>query len=603
MRSRNSTLHPQIIFAAALGLLVFFVFIGLGIPQLAHAQTAFEQFGTSSGLPQQNIITIIARIIRVFLGLLGIIFTVLIIYAGYMYMTAGGDPTKVGKAKQTIQQAVIGLIIIMSSYAIASWVINKLLDGGSQSVATTAIIQKYSEPLASALGVGIIESHFPPRNALDIARNTKIFVQVKAPRDVSSIIQGYADDPTSTKLNTDNVYIYPANKGPESKLKAEEVIVTFDEAHQIFVFKPVDYLGSPTEDTNYRVELEPGIKLGDGTSAFEGVYSGGYDWTFEVGTTIDLTPPKIVSVIPIANSQQPRNITVEITFNEAMDPVASTGKYVAADNKFYTNIEVLDGNDHVEGEFEISNAYKVVGFTTTVACAKDPCGDTIYCLPANKSLNANIKAATLDTNNLPQGLPAGVVYDGLVDAAGNSLDGNGDGKACGSKVDSVACEGGEETDGYVWGFTTTGEINTDIPYVLSSNPPINGGEISQTDPLGISFSSPLKSSTVNSSTVSLWPDPNYPMWFSSTTQTPDVNQNSTILIDHPTLVSAEESGWSYYPVLNQGIKSAYQICMYPSQNGQACNGADSSKPYCCNGAPSATACKTATGATLPITNQ
>ncbi len=518
-------------------------------------------------------------------------------------MTAGGESEKVNKAKLLIRQAIIGLIIILSSYSITSWILNKLLDGGGQVTSPTAIVQKYSEPLASALGVGVVESHFPARNAIDIARNTKIFVQFKEPIDIASIVQGYATDQTSTKLNTDNVLIYKANNGPEAALKPEDVVVTYDDAAEIFVFKPAEYLGSPTEDTNYRVELQPGIKKKDGSTAFVGVYSGGYDWTFEVGTTVDLTPPKVLSVIPVANSTQPRNVTVEIVFNEAMDPVASTGVYNAGDNKFFTNIEVLDGNTHVQGTYEISNAYTTVGFTTDVACGKDPCGDTIFCLPPNKSLTVNAKAATLDPTNLPQGLPAGIIFDGLVDAAGNSLDGTGDGKACGSAVDNIACEGGQANDNYSWGFSTTAEVNTTVPHVLSTTPGVNVGEISQTDPLQVAFSAPMKSSTINSDSVSLWPDPSYPMWFNSTSQTPDGAGNTTISINHPTFVSSQEGGWSYYPVLNQGLKSAYQICMYPSQDGQLCNGADSTKPYCCNGVPSQTACKTVGGSTLPLTNQ
>jgi len=62
--------------------------------------------------------TIVGSVVKVFLGLLGIIFLILIIYAGYNWMTAGGDEPKVKKATDTIKRAIIGLIIVVSAYAI-----------------------------------------------------------------------------------------------------------------------------------------------------------------------------------------------------------------------------------------------------------------------------------------------------------------------------------------------------------------------------------------------------------------------------------------------------------------------------------------------------
>lgn len=70
---------------------------------------------------------IIGSAINVFLSLLGVIFIVLIIYAGYNWMTAGGDEEKVKKAQDTIKKAVIGLIIIVSSYAIWNFILYKVL--------------------------------------------------------------------------------------------------------------------------------------------------------------------------------------------------------------------------------------------------------------------------------------------------------------------------------------------------------------------------------------------------------------------------------------------------------------------------------------------
>ena len=70
----------------------------------------------------------IGNIIRVLLGLLGIIFVVLMVYAGFLWMTARGDSKSVDKAKDIIKQAIIGLIITMLAYAITGFVISAIVN-------------------------------------------------------------------------------------------------------------------------------------------------------------------------------------------------------------------------------------------------------------------------------------------------------------------------------------------------------------------------------------------------------------------------------------------------------------------------------------------
>lgn len=78
-------------------------------------------FGQSGGEPT-DIREIVARVIKVFLSLIGVIFLVLIIYAGFRWMTAGGNESQVSEAKSQLGNATIGLIIIVMSYAITSFV-------------------------------------------------------------------------------------------------------------------------------------------------------------------------------------------------------------------------------------------------------------------------------------------------------------------------------------------------------------------------------------------------------------------------------------------------------------------------------------------------
>ena len=85
---------------------------------------------TGAGFDTSNtmdITNIVGNFITGFLALLGIIFIVLIILAGYNWMTAAGEEEKVNKAKDTLTRAIIGLVITVGAYAISQFVMDRLL--------------------------------------------------------------------------------------------------------------------------------------------------------------------------------------------------------------------------------------------------------------------------------------------------------------------------------------------------------------------------------------------------------------------------------------------------------------------------------------------
>jgi cytochrome bd-type quinol oxidase subunit 2 len=57
-------------------------------------------------------------LIKAFLGFLGVIFLLLMIYAGYTWMMARGNEAEVDKAKKMIESAIIGLVVVLAAYAI-----------------------------------------------------------------------------------------------------------------------------------------------------------------------------------------------------------------------------------------------------------------------------------------------------------------------------------------------------------------------------------------------------------------------------------------------------------------------------------------------------
>ena len=98
------------------------------------AETAGKQIkasGQSAGLVGKTGKTVdprvaAAEIIQMLLQLLGIIFVCLVVLAGFWLITAKGDEGKIEKAHNTIQAAIIGLIIILISYGITRFVGNQI---------------------------------------------------------------------------------------------------------------------------------------------------------------------------------------------------------------------------------------------------------------------------------------------------------------------------------------------------------------------------------------------------------------------------------------------------------------------------------------------
>jgi len=64
--------------------------------------------------------------VRVFLALFGLYFLAMMVYAGFLYATAGGEDEKVKTAKSTIRNAIIGILIISTSYAFLTLLFNTI---------------------------------------------------------------------------------------------------------------------------------------------------------------------------------------------------------------------------------------------------------------------------------------------------------------------------------------------------------------------------------------------------------------------------------------------------------------------------------------------
>ena len=88
--------------------------------------SAEEGFAGGDNLKDSGIITdipgAIGRIVGAILAFIGVIFFILMIYGGFMWMTARGNEQQVTRAKDLIMAAIIGLIIVLAAYAITSYI-------------------------------------------------------------------------------------------------------------------------------------------------------------------------------------------------------------------------------------------------------------------------------------------------------------------------------------------------------------------------------------------------------------------------------------------------------------------------------------------------
>jgi cytochrome bd-type quinol oxidase subunit 2 len=114
-----------------------FAISSLLIPFAAKAQDLGGGLLNSAGTTAQYNTTampetIVGTVINIFLGILGVIFLVLIVYGGYVWMIARGNEAEVEKAKDTMTRSVIGLAIVLAAYGITYFVLSKLLPAATR---------------------------------------------------------------------------------------------------------------------------------------------------------------------------------------------------------------------------------------------------------------------------------------------------------------------------------------------------------------------------------------------------------------------------------------------------------------------------------------
>lgn len=80
----------------------------------------------NAGYANTDIAAVIGNVVLTLLTLLGVVFIVLIVYAGFRWMLAKGEDQKITEARNLIIHSIIGLLIVLAAYAISYFIISAL---------------------------------------------------------------------------------------------------------------------------------------------------------------------------------------------------------------------------------------------------------------------------------------------------------------------------------------------------------------------------------------------------------------------------------------------------------------------------------------------
>jgi len=515
-------------------LFIVFLTVIFLLPQAVFAQV--DVFGTNAlqntNLGTRTIYDTIAGIVNVLLGFLGIVAVGIIIYGGFMWMTSQGNADKIDKAKKILVNGLIGLAIVVSAFAISRFVLERfynetVLGGGGGGGG--------SHSSGSGLGATVLDSHYPPRYAVGVARNTNIYVTFREDMGTSFVVNSGCS--YGATLCLDNTHVRIVRNDTGVAIPGAEVAVTInDPAHPTtFGFNPYNdsagVLGDNGSDTLYSVELND-LRTATNKPAFP---LGSYVWDFTVGTFIDNTPPTVTVVIPDGSTNPyARNSIVQINFSEAVNPMYTAGIVAGGVVPADLYLSVSEGGTAINGEFSVSNQYRTSEFVTNDLCGSNSCGGDVYCLP---------DLATID----------GLVLQTVEDMAGNRLD-----------MDDDGTFGEDPDDRFTWSFETNNEIDLSAPYITYMD---SGIDRDLEDPIVVVFNKTLNTGSVNGSTMGLyknnWGDINF--WFEMDTTT---LLNDTIHIMHDEFLPLTD----YTATSTSNIKDSLQNCWYPCDcQGPSCD--------------------------------
>jgi hypothetical protein len=105
-------------------------------PSPATSPSAAGSNGTVSGgtvnladvspVGETDVPTIIGNVIKAVLGVIGAVALFMFVYGGILLLSSGGRPDQIKKGKDVLIWAIIGIAVILASYALVEFIISAL---------------------------------------------------------------------------------------------------------------------------------------------------------------------------------------------------------------------------------------------------------------------------------------------------------------------------------------------------------------------------------------------------------------------------------------------------------------------------------------------
>lgn len=582
----------------------------------SELQTGVRVIEQPLGLASADIRMVVANIIRTALGLLGIVALALIIYAGYLWMTAGGNEEQVATAKKFLLNSAIGLAIILSAYAIVSFVISKLIS------ATTGAGELGGENLEAPLtqnfqGSGalgrVIKDHYPARDQTDVPRNARIVVTFRRPVKADSFIDDITGDGVFGNCRTtvenwyndcdrvrnisDNLINIKRADNNENIFGAVALAVSSTESGvsgvYTIVIKPITdaasanggYLGGASEAVSYIVRLGPGMLLDDQANNNPSVFQIGilgnnyYEWKFTNGTALDISPPFINSVFPAAGTSEDRNSVLQISFSEPMDPTGIAGRFNAAGSYYALdgqNIFLKSDNSALpQGSFNLTNGYRTLEFTPSQECGKNACGNKIYCLPVCDNPGAtcaedNYEILLRAARTINAGSFEAQPLSGIADLAGNALDGNKNNIPNSATSALPVFPNQKQPDNYFWSFKIRNQIDASAPFMQTIVPGKDAENITRNQELSMVWNKRMRVESMYKITIEEKPVHAIPVWVVPAIVFNADGTTYTRLNHGPFLDALRQY---YFPIVSSSVEDVHFNCFYPGKGPNRAAGA------------------------------
>jgi len=396
-----------------------------------------RSFASEIGLGSSaSLMEMIVRLIRTALGFLGIVAVIFVLYGGFKYMTSGGETKRVDDAKKIITNALIGMVIILFSFAIVQFILGVVVGSAGNG----------GNNVGGGGGGGGV---FPPGGG------SAFFL--------SSVNTECSEQLRNLQLQmvfTQTLDAGSASRGISVTKANVPVDGTVSVRGQLVTFTPSAACPDPNADqkcfdanSEYRLVVDPAVLHSISNKPLRCTAQQPCSFTFTTGSAIDLVPPTLSMRAP--NPQVDANVYAgrpELLQAETRDDVGvSTVNFYVIDDEeplFVSGIDLsshlglLGNNEANTFSSDINREWDTSGYTPNTvyplwAGAQDCAGHSVV----SPRISVTMRAASCINNILD-------VNETEVDCGGDLLNEN----YCGA-CDAQVCE---QNDDCASGFCENG---------------------------------------------------------------------------------------------------------------------------------------------------